>query len=96
MNALDIMAWNGVDERFDFEQKRDKLSDQLEEAKLRWKSIDKRTGTMAGQIEQYLSRQEGVMFKRMIKRKVKLMLEMKEIQEKLELCGRQLNAIKLL
>jgi hypothetical protein len=95
-NALDTMAWNGVDERFDLEQKRDKLSDQMDEAKLLWNSIDKRTGIVAGHIEQYLSKQEGVKYLRMIKRKVKLMLEMKEIQEKLELCGKQMNAIKML
>ena len=96
VNALDTMAWNGVDERFDLEQKRDKLSDQLKEAKLLWNTMDKRTGMVAGHIEQYLSKQEGVKFQRMIKRKVKLMLEMKEIQEKLELCGKQIYALKLL
>ena len=96
VNALDNMEWNGVDERDDLERKRDKLADQLEEAKLLWYSIDKRTGVVAGYIEQYLTRQEGIMFKRMLKRKVRLMLEVKEMQEKIGLGEKQLKAIQLL
>ena len=51
---------------------------------------------VARYIEQFLSRMEGMIFRRMIKRKVRLMMEIKDIQEKLELSEKQLKAIELL
>ena len=96
MNKLENIDWNGVEEREDLDRKRDKLTEQLQEAKLLWNSIDKRTVMVAGYIEQFLSRMEGMMFRRMIKKKVRLMMEMKDLQEKLELSEKQLQAIELL
>jgi hypothetical protein len=58
--------------------------------------MDKRTGMVAGYIEQYLTRQEGIRFRRMIKKKVRSMLEKREIHEKIELGKKQLKAIELL
>jgi hypothetical protein len=96
VNILDNMEWNGVDEREDLQRKRDKLEDQLKEAQLIWYKIDKRTETVSGYIEQCLTRLDKLRFMRMIKRKVRLMMEMKEMQEKLELAEKQLKAINCL
>ena len=94
VNILANMEWNGVDEREDLERKRDKLEDQLKEAKLIWYKIDKRTETVSGNIEYHLTRLDGIRFRRMIKRKVRLMLEMKDMQEKLKLAENQKKAIE--
>ena len=42
-SVLNNMEWNGVDERDDFERKRDKLLDQLEEANYLRCCINKQT-----------------------------------------------------
>ena len=96
VNILDNMEWNGVDEREDLERKRDKLEDQLKEAKLIWYKIDKRTETVSAYIEQNLTRLDRIRFRRKIKRKVRLMLEMKEMHEKLELAEKQMKAMDCL
>merc|ERR1719410_2426561 len=40
--SLNNMEWNGVEERYELERRRDKLISQLEEASCLWKSINKR------------------------------------------------------
>eukprot|EP00090_Calanus_glacialis_P021914 TRINITY_DN33795_c0_g1_i1.p1 TRINITY_DN33795_c0_g1~~TRINITY_DN33795_c0_g1_i1.p1 ORF type:complete len:207 (+),score=68.22 TRINITY_DN33795_c0_g1_i1:22-621(+) len=91
VTALENMEWNGVDERNELERKRDKLIEQLNEAKLIWHNMEKRTRIVTGYIEQSLTRMEGIRFKRMIKRKIRTMLEMKEIQEKIVLGEKQIK-----
>ena len=80
-NALTNVDWNGVDERYHLERKRDKLLDQLEETKLLWSFIDKRSTVVAGYIEQYLSYQEVVQFRQLVKTKVNQIVEMKKIKK---------------
>ena len=53
------MDWNGVEERYELERRKDKLVSQLEEAASLWKSINKRTGLIAGYIQQNLFYQVG-------------------------------------
>ena len=53
------MDWNGVEERYELERRKDKLVSQLEEAASLWKSINKRTGLIAGDIQQNLFYQVG-------------------------------------
>ena len=95
-NTLENVEWNGVEEREELDKKKRKLTEQLAEAKVLWNSINKRGALVTGSIEQYLSMQEGIQFRRMIKQKVRLMMEMKEIQEKIEISGKQLKAMELL
>ena len=57
--SLQSMDWNGVEERYELERRKDKLVSQLEEAALLWKSINKRTGLIAGYIQQNLFYQVG-------------------------------------
>ena len=75
------MEWNGVEERDDLEKKRDKLMEQLKEAKIIWTNIKKRTRIVIGFIEKFLSRAESINFRRMINRRIRTMFEIKEIQE---------------
>ena len=85
------MEWNGVEERDELEKKRDKLTEQLAEAKTIWQNMGKRTKIVVGYIEQYLTRMEGVRFRRMINRKIRTIFEMKEIQERIEMGKKQLE-----
>ena len=57
--SLQSMDWNGVEERYELERRKDKLVSQLEEAASLWKSINKRTGLIAGYIQQNLFYQVG-------------------------------------
>ena len=57
--SLQLQDWNGVEERYELERRKDKLVSQLEEAALLWKSINKRTGLIAGYIQQNLFYQVG-------------------------------------
>ena len=91
LSDLDSVKWNGVEERVELEGKRDKLVGQLEEAKSIWHSMSKRTRVVVGYIEKYLSRMEGIRFRRRIHRRIRTMLEMKEIQEKIETGKKQIE-----
>ena len=79
-SALNNFEWNGVEERFDLERKRDKLIKQLEEAKELWTFIDKRTGVVAGYIEHYLAYETVVQFRQLVKNKVNQMVEIKTLK----------------
>ena len=79
-SSLDNYEWKGVDERFDLERKREKLINQLDEAKELWTLIDKRTGVVAGYIEHYLSYQTVIQFRQLVKNKVNQMVEIKSLK----------------
>ena len=94
LSALKNMEWNGVEETYNLETKRDKLWDQLKEAKTIWHNIRKRTRVVNGYIEKFLSRIESIKFSRLLKRRIRTKFEIKKIQEnikmrkkQLELCG---------
>ena len=91
LGSLDNMDWNGVEERDDLERKRDKLLEQLKEAKLIWNNTGKRTRIVIGYIENFVSRVEGIKFRRLINRRIRTMFEIKEIQEKIEIKRKQLE-----
>ena len=52
--SLHNMEWNGVEERYELEGRKDKLVSQLDEAASLWKSINRRTGLIAGYIQHNL------------------------------------------
>ena len=56
-SSLNNIEWNGVEERYELERRKEKLVSQLEEAKILWKSINKRTGLIAIYIKQTLFNQ---------------------------------------
>ena len=93
---LDNLAWSSREERITMEQKRDKLMEQLEETKLLWSNIDRRTGTVVSQVEHYIGNMEAESLETMLRVKVKLMVEKKELEEKIELGEKQLGAMKVI
>ena len=92
-NTLNNCDWNGIEERDDLERKKEKLQEQLDEAKLLWESIDRRTESIAGSVEEFLGREESMRYKWNIRKKVKLMLEGKEIEEMIEYCLNYIKAV---
>ena len=56
-SSLNNIEWNGVEERYELERRKEKLVSQLEEAKILRKSINKRTGLIAIYIKQTLFNQ---------------------------------------
>ena len=91
LSALDNMEWNGVEERDDLAKKRDKLVEQLKEAKIIWNNIGKRTKIVIGYIKRFLTREESIKFRRLMNRRIRTMFEIKEIQENIEMRKKQLE-----
>jgi len=92
-NALLGLEWNGVEERDDMEQRRDRLLEQLDEAKDLNRSIKKRSEVIKGYLVTYLSKAQLSRFEEFIKKKISLMIDLKEIQEKITLGENQLLAV---
>ena len=78
--SLDYMDWNGADERYELERKRDKLLGQLEEAKELQCSKDRRTEVVAGYIEHYLQEQDVVRLRLLVKNKVNQIIELQKVK----------------
>lgn len=76
------------------ESKRDKLREQLEEAKKLKESIDKRSVSVAGILNQYFNSEEFADYDHFINMKAKLIMDAKEIAEKIKLGEEQLLALK--
>ena len=81
-NALLSLDWNGVEEREELEARRAKLMAQLDEASILKESIDRRSKLVADYVESYLGREQREKFQEGIDTKVRLMVELREIQEK--------------
>ena len=65
---------------YSLEMKRDKLWDQLKEAKTIWHNMRKRTRVVNGYIEKFLSRIESIKFSRLLKRRIRTKFKIKKIQ----------------
>ena len=81
-NALLSLDWNGVEEREELEARRAKLMAQLDEASMLKESIDRRSKLVADYVESYLGREQREKFQEVVDTKVWLMVELREIQEK--------------
>ena len=95
-NDLDSLSWSGMEERMMMEQKRDKLLEQLEETKELWGNIDRRASTVISQVEHYMGYNEGTGLAGMLRMKVRLMVEKKELEEKIDIGEKQLGAMKVI
>ena len=93
---LDKMSWSGLEERRLMESKRDKLLDQLEDTKELWANIERRSVAVLSHVEHYVGDSEGNLLEDMLRRKVRLMVEKKELEEKIETGERQLGAMKVI
>lgn len=76
------------------ESKRDKLIDQLEEAKILKANIDRRSVNVSAIIAKYLTDDEYTDYQHFINMKAKLIVDGREIQDKVKLGEEQLAALK--
>ncbi|KAG5308140.1 SHRM2 protein, partial [Acromyrmex insinuator] len=92
-NALYGMPADHVERKI-LESKRDKLMDQLEEAKILKNNIDKRSVNMSTILAKYLNEEEFADYQHFINMKAKLIVDGREIQDKVKLGEEQLAALK--
>lgn len=76
------------------ENKRDKLLEQLEEAKNLKKDIDRRGMNLSIVLEKSLTSDEYADYEYFINMKAKLIVDSREIADKIKLGEEQLNALK--
>lgn len=74
--------------------KRDKLVDQLEEAKKLKSNIDKRSSTVLSMLSKYLSDQVLSDYDKFIKSKARLIMETRQINDKISLSEEQKNILQ--
>ncbi|ENN71007.1 hypothetical protein YQE_12407, partial [Dendroctonus ponderosae] len=92
-NALMNMTDDHPERRI-LESKRDKLQDQLEEAKKLKECIDKRSISVSNILYKYLNSEEYADYDHFINMKAKLIMDSKEINDKIKLGEEQLGALK--
>ncbi|GJQ68639.1 hypothetical protein Trydic_g17186 [Trypoxylus dichotomus] len=92
-NALMGMAEDHPERRI-LESKRDKLLEQLDEAKKLKESIDRRSVSVSNILYKYLSSEEYADYDHFINMKAKLIMDSKEIADKIKLGEEQLMALK--
>ena len=74
--------------------KKEKLEEQLTEAKALKTSIDRRSVTMSGMLQKYLSVDEFQEFQCFIRMKCQLIVDNRQLQERIAVSEEQLQAIK--
>merc|ERR1712203_727941 len=74
--------------------KRDKLADQLEEAKKLKQNIDKRSFTVLSMLRKYLSEQLLANYDKFIKTKARLIMETRQLNDKVALSEEQKTLLK--
>lgn len=94
-NAL-IMLVDDADpeEKRILESKRDKLSEQLEEAKRLKENIDRRAIQVSKVLNQYLTEDQYADYDHFIKMKAKLIMDAREIDDKIKLGEEQQQALR--
>lgn len=76
------------------ESKRDKLKEQLEEAKKLKENIDRRSVCVSNILYKYFSAEEYADYDHFINMKAKLIMDSREIADKIKLGEEQLAALK--
>jgi len=76
------------------ESKRDKLREQLDEAKVLKESIDRRSAQVSAFLQKYLSAEEFADYNHFVKMKAKLIIDSKEIDDKIKLGDEQMMALQ--
>ncbi|XP_071454343.1 protein Shroom, partial [Hetaerina americana] len=82
------------EERKALEGKRDKLRDQLEEAKQLKASIDRRSGSVSAMLARYLDPEAFADYGHFISMKAKLIVDAREVSDKIKLGEEQLSALR--
>ena len=76
------------------EGKRDKLLEQLEEAKRLKENIDRRSHQVSGLLSKYLTEEEFADYSHFVTMKAKLVIDQRELDEKIKLGDEQLVALR--
>ncbi|XP_015122984.1 uncharacterized protein LOC107045283 [Diachasma alloeum] len=92
-NALHGMPPDHPEKKI-LESKRDKLLEQLEEAKTLKINIDKRSSNVSAILAKYLNDEEFADYQHFINMKTKLIMDSRELQDKVKLGEEQLSALK--
>jgi hypothetical protein len=79
--GLASMDWRGVEERDDLERKREMLEVQMEEGKMLKERIEKRSEVIGEYFDKYFGGEERNKFERYLRCKVRLCIEMREVEE---------------
>lgn len=93
-NALMIVDDSDPEERRTLESKRDKLSEQLEEAKRLKENIDRRAVQVSKVLHKYLTEDQYADYDHFIKMKAKLIMDAREIDDKIKLGEEQQKALR--
>jgi len=92
-NAFSSLGEGDADERANLTSKRDKLCEQLEEARKLKLNIDRRSEQVNVLLRSYLSEDELADYQHFIQMKAKLIMDAREIDDKLRLGEEQLSAL---
>ena len=76
------------------ESKREKLADQLDEAKRLKENIDRRSGLVSRFLQNYLNDSQYADYEHFVKMKAKLIMDSREIGDKIKLGEEQIKALK--
>ena len=76
------------------ESKRDKLKEQLDEAKVLKENIDRRSAQVSGFLQSYLTSEEYADYHHFTKMKAKLIIDAREIDDKIKLGDEQMLALQ--
>ena len=76
------------------ENKREKLSEQLDEAKRLKESLDRRSQVVASFLRGYLDEQQFADYERFVSAKARLVMDAREVQDKLALGEEQVRALR--
>lgn len=94
-NALENFSKeDSSDEKRTLEAKRDKLRDQHEDARRLKESIDRRSNQVSTFLHRFLTDEEYSDYDHFIKMKVKLLVDTREVDEKIKLSEGQLSALR--
>lgn len=76
------------------ESKREKLTEQLNEAKRLKENIDRRSATVSGFLHKYLTADQYADYDHFVKMKAKLIMDSREIGDKIKLGEEQIKALR--
>ncbi len=76
------------------ENKREKLSEQLDEAKRLKESLDRRSSAVSSFLKVYLDEEQYADYDHFVKMKAKLIMDGREVQDKIVLGEEQVKALK--
>ena len=92
--SLTLPSDADAQEKTVLEGKRDKLLEQLEEAKRLKENIDRRSRQVANLLSKYLSPDEFEDYTHFVTMKAKLVMDQRELEDKIKLGEEQLSALK--